>query len=68
MVGLDGQKMSKSRGNLVLVSRLRAAGEDANAVRLAIMGQHYRSDWFWTDELLGTRRLAWTPPSCGVGG
>lgn len=52
MVGLDGHKMSKSRGNLVLVSRLRAAGEDANAVRLAIMGQHYRSDWFWTDELL----------------
>ena len=52
MVGLDGHKMSKSRGNLVLVSRLRAAGEDANAIRLAIMGQHYRSDWFWTDELL----------------
>lgn len=40
MVGLDGHKMSKSRQS---GWRLRAAGEDANAVRLAIMGQHYRS-------------------------
>ena len=52
MVGLDGHKMSKSRGNLVLVSKLRAAGVDPAAIRLAIMSQHYRSDWFWTDELL----------------
>ncbi len=28
MVGLDGEKMSKSKGNLVLVSKLRAAGEE----------------------------------------
>ncbi|MBT1001784.1 cysteine--1-D-myo-inosityl 2-amino-2-deoxy-alpha-D-glucopyranoside ligase [Paenarthrobacter sp. DKR-5] len=52
MVGLDGEKMSKSRGNLVLVSKLRAAGEEPAAVRLAILAHHYRSDWFWTDEVL----------------
>lgn len=52
MVGLDGEKMSKSRGNLVLVSVLRAEGVDPAAIRLAILAHHYRSDWFWTDELL----------------
>lgn len=50
MVGLDGEKMSKSKGNLVLVSKLRAAGEDPAAIRLAILANHYRSDWSWTDE------------------
>ncbi|WP_258806017.1 cysteine--1-D-myo-inosityl 2-amino-2-deoxy-alpha-D-glucopyranoside ligase [Pseudarthrobacter sp. NS4] len=50
MVGLDGEKMSKSKGNLVLVSKLRAAGEDPAAVRLAILAHHYRSDWSWTEE------------------
>ncbi|MDO4919502.1 cysteine--1-D-myo-inosityl 2-amino-2-deoxy-alpha-D-glucopyranoside ligase [Kocuria sp.] len=60
MVGLDGEKMSKSRGNLVLVSTLRRAGVDPAAIRLAILANHYRTDWFWTDELLeqSQRRLA----------
>jgi len=49
MVGLDGEKMSKSKGNLVLVSRLLAGGIDPMAVRLAILANHYRSDWSWTD-------------------
>ena len=48
MVRLDGEKMSKSLGNLVFVSRLVADGADPMAVRLAIMGHHYRSDWDWT--------------------
>ncbi|MFL4478662.1 cysteine--1-D-myo-inosityl 2-amino-2-deoxy-alpha-D-glucopyranoside ligase [Paeniglutamicibacter sp. ORCA_105] len=52
MVGLHGEKMSKSLGNLVLVSQLRAAGVDPVAIRTVLLGQHYRSDWFWTDELL----------------
>ena len=52
MVGLDGEKMSKSLGNLVLVSKLRADGVEPAAIRLAILANHYRSDWFWTDELL----------------
>jgi L-cysteine:1D-myo-inositol 2-amino-2-deoxy-alpha-D-glucopyranoside ligase len=48
MVGLDGEKMSKSRGNLVLVSRLRAADVPPAAVRLALHAHHYRQDWEWT--------------------
>ena len=49
MVGLDGQKMSKSRGNLVLVSRLREAGIDPMVLRLVLLGHHYRRDWQWDD-------------------
>ena len=52
MVGLDGDKMSKSKGNLVLVSALRADGVDPMAIRLALLSQHYRSEWSWTDDLL----------------
>ena len=62
MVGLDGEKMSKSLGNLVLVSKLRAAGVEPVAIRAVLLSQHYRSDWFWTDELLATaqqRVAAW---------
>ncbi|GAA1187823.1 L-cysteine:1D-myo-inositol 2-amino-2-deoxy-alpha-D-glucopyranoside ligase [Kitasatospora gansuensis] len=48
MVALDGQKMSKSRGNLVFVSALRRDGVDPAAIRLALLDHHYRSDWEWT--------------------
>ncbi len=60
MVGLDGEKMSKSKGNLVLVSRLREAGVDPMAIRLVLLGHHYREDWGWTDADLATneQRLA----------
>jgi L-cysteine:1D-myo-inositol 2-amino-2-deoxy-alpha-D-glucopyranoside ligase len=47
MVALDGEKMSKSKGNLELVSRLRGAGVDPMAVRWTLLGHHYRSDWEW---------------------
>ncbi|WP_432498559.1 cysteine--1-D-myo-inosityl 2-amino-2-deoxy-alpha-D-glucopyranoside ligase [Kineococcus auxinigenes] len=56
MVALDGEKMSKSKGNLELVSRLRAAGEDPAAVRLAIVAHHWRSDWEWTGAVLDEAR------------
>ncbi|MGC5052177.1 cysteine--1-D-myo-inosityl 2-amino-2-deoxy-alpha-D-glucopyranoside ligase [Micromonospora sp. DT48] len=52
MIGLDGEKMSKSRGNLVFVSRLRADRVDPMAVRLALLSGHYRADRTWTDDLL----------------
>ncbi|GAB3924851.1 L-cysteine:1D-myo-inositol 2-amino-2-deoxy-alpha-D-glucopyranoside ligase [Microlunatus endophyticus] len=52
MVGLDGEKMSKSLGNLVLVSQLRAQGVDPMAIRLALLANRYRADWFWTADLL----------------
>ena len=50
MVGYEGHKMSKSRGNLVFVSRLRAAGVAPAAIRLALMAHHYRADWEWTPD------------------
>src|ERR1700677_3554937 len=52
MVSYAGAKMSKSLGNLVFVSRLRAAGVDPMSIRLALLAHHYRSDWEWTDEVL----------------
>ncbi|MEU4623797.1 cysteine--1-D-myo-inosityl 2-amino-2-deoxy-alpha-D-glucopyranoside ligase [Actinoplanes sp. NPDC023801] len=60
MIGLDGEKMSKSRGNLVFVSRLRGDGVDPMAVRLGLLSGHYRTDRDWTDDVLkaGQQRLA----------
>jgi L-cysteine:1D-myo-inositol 2-amino-2-deoxy-alpha-D-glucopyranoside ligase len=60
MIGLDGEKMSKSKGNLVFVSRLRGDGVDPMAIRAALISMHYRADRQWTDEMLkvGQRRLA----------
>ncbi|MCX4777336.1 cysteine--1-D-myo-inosityl 2-amino-2-deoxy-alpha-D-glucopyranoside ligase [Streptomyces sp. NBC_01264] len=52
MVALHGEKMSKSKGNLVFVSALRRAGVDPAAIRLALLSHHYRADWEWTDEVL----------------
>ena len=51
MVKLDGTKMSKSLGNLVFVSELVKAW-DPMAVRLAIVGHHYRDDWEWFESLM----------------
>ncbi len=69
MVALDGEKMSKSRGNLVFVSRLVADGIDPRAIRLALLAHHYRSDWEWmqgglteaTTRLSGWQAWAATP-------
>lgn len=47
MVGLDGEKMSKSKGNLVFVSALREDGVDPMAIRLVLLAHHYRSDWMY---------------------
>jgi L-cysteine:1D-myo-inositol 2-amino-2-deoxy-alpha-D-glucopyranoside ligase len=59
MVSYQGAKMSKSLGNLVFISRLRAAGVGPMAIRLALLAHHYRSDWEWTDAELaeGEARL-----------
>ena len=59
MVGLNGEKMSKSKGNLVLVSKELQAGTDPMAIRLALLAHHYRTDWFWTpsDLLAAQKRL-----------
>jgi L-cysteine:1D-myo-inositol 2-amino-2-deoxy-alpha-D-glucopyranoside ligase len=49
MVGYDGEKMSKSRGNLVFVNALRNSEIDPMAIRLSLLRHHYRSDWEWED-------------------
>jgi L-cysteine:1D-myo-inositol 2-amino-2-deoxy-alpha-D-glucopyranoside ligase len=54
MVAYDGEKMSKSKGNLVFVSTLRNSEVDPMAIRLALLRHHYRSDWEWTDDQLWT--------------
>jgi L-cysteine:1D-myo-inositol 2-amino-2-deoxy-alpha-D-glucopyranoside ligase len=57
MIGLDGEKMSKSRGNLVFVSKLRGAGVDPMAIRLALLDGHYRTDREWSGgRLTGAER------------
>ena len=49
MVAHEGEKMSKSLGNLVFVHRLVRDGVDPMAIRLVLMAHHYRSDWEWSD-------------------
>jgi L-cysteine:1D-myo-inositol 2-amino-2-deoxy-alpha-D-glucopyranoside ligase len=51
MVRMDGEKMSKSLGNLVFVSDLRKVW-DTRAIRLAVVAHHYRQSWDWTDEVI----------------
>jgi L-cysteine:1D-myo-inositol 2-amino-2-deoxy-alpha-D-glucopyranoside ligase len=47
-VNYEGEKMSKSLGNLVFVSDLLKA-TDARAIRLALLRHHYRAGFEWYD-------------------
>lgn len=53
MVRMDGEKMSKSLGNLVFVSELRKEF-DTRAIRLGVIAHHYRDAWEWNDEIMPT--------------
>ena len=53
MVRMDGEKMSKSLGNLVFISELRKTW-DVRAIRLAIVSHHYRDSWEWHEQLMPT--------------
>jgi L-cysteine:1D-myo-inositol 2-amino-2-deoxy-alpha-D-glucopyranoside ligase len=67
MVRMDGEKMSKSLGNLVFVSELRKEW-DTRAIRLAATEQHYRTPWEWTDETMpraGARLRSWLAAGAG---
>jgi L-cysteine:1D-myo-inositol 2-amino-2-deoxy-alpha-D-glucopyranoside ligase len=54
MVGYDGEKMSKSKGNLVLVSKLRSAAVDPMAIRLALLAHRHDAAWEWHDSEIDT--------------
>jgi L-cysteine:1D-myo-inositol 2-amino-2-deoxy-alpha-D-glucopyranoside ligase len=49
MVAYEGEKMSKSLGNLVFVRDLRAE-HDPRAIRLALLSHHYRAGFEWFDD------------------
>jgi L-cysteine:1D-myo-inositol 2-amino-2-deoxy-alpha-D-glucopyranoside ligase len=69
MVRMDGEKMSKSLGNLVFVSELRKDW-DSMAIRLVVVRHHYRDGWEWHDDLLpeAADRLERWRSSSGAGG
>jgi L-cysteine:1D-myo-inositol 2-amino-2-deoxy-alpha-D-glucopyranoside ligase len=52
MIGLDGEKMSKSKGNLLFVSKMVNEGISPMAIRLALIAHHYSADRMWTQSLL----------------
>ena len=69
MVSMDGHKMSKSRGNLVFVDKLRTQ-HDPMAIRLGLIEHHYRTEWEWDDGLMARNeaRLANWKSAAQVGG
>ncbi|KRO31090.1 MAG: hypothetical protein ABR60_01310 [Actinobacteria bacterium BACL2 MAG-120802-bin41] len=52
MIGLDGEKMSKSKGNLVFVSKLRQEGVSPALIRIALFADRYSTDRMWSKELV----------------
>ena len=54
MVGLDGEKMSKSKGNLVFVSKLLSDGTDPMVLRHALLSEKYSEDRMWSAETLNS--------------
>lgn len=53
LISKDGEKMSKSLGNLVFIDALRKEW-DPRAIRLGIISHHYRTEWEWSDDLMPT--------------
>lgn len=52
MIGLDGEKMSKSKGNLVFISKLIENQVEPMVIRWALLSGHYQIDRQWSDDLL----------------
>ena len=52
MIGLNGEKMSKSLGNLVFVSTLINQGVSPAAIRWALFSSHFTNDRMWSQEIL----------------
>ena len=69
MVRMDGEKMSKSLGNLVFVSDLRKEF-DPISIRLGLLNFHYRDSWEWSEEIMGlasSRLNRWKRAGEGTG-
>ena len=66
LISKDGEKMSKSLGNLVFIDALREEW-DPRAIRLGIISHHYRTEWEWHDNLMpsSNERLARWQASVG---
>jgi L-cysteine:1D-myo-inositol 2-amino-2-deoxy-alpha-D-glucopyranoside ligase len=65
MVRMDGEKMSKSLGNMVFISDLLKTW-DPRAIRLGIVEHHYRDPWEWDEMLMpraGARLDTWLAAS-----
>ncbi|MEX2625952.1 MAG: cysteine--tRNA ligase [Ilumatobacteraceae bacterium] len=70
LIAKDGEKMSKSVGNLVFVDRLREEW-DPMAIRLGLVEHHYRTEWEWDDELMprnAARLASWRDAADGRAG
>ncbi|CAB4751002.1 MAG: cysteine--tRNA ligase [Actinobacteria bacterium] len=67
MVFKDGEKMSKSLGNLVFVDQLRTEW-DPRSIRIAIIEHHYRTEWEWDDTLMPRSEGRLTRWVASVGG
>ena len=59
LISKNGEKMSKSLGNLVFIDALREVW-DPRTIRLGIISHHYRTEWEWHDNLMpsSNERLA----------
>lgn len=67
MVFKDGEKMSKSLGNLVFVDQLRTMW-DPRSIRIAIIEHHYRTEWEWDETLMPRSSARLTQWVASVGG
>ncbi|MFJ3036239.1 cysteine--1-D-myo-inosityl 2-amino-2-deoxy-alpha-D-glucopyranoside ligase [Curtobacterium pusillum] len=69
MIAYQGEKISKSLGNLVTVRGLLDDGADPRAIRLALLSHKYSDDWEWFDSELAsavTRLATWDAWASGA--
>lgn len=63
LVGYQGEKMSKSLGNLVFIEDLLARKYSANVIRLGLLAQDWREYWEFNYQIMnlaGSRLNKWT--------
>jgi L-cysteine:1D-myo-inositol 2-amino-2-deoxy-alpha-D-glucopyranoside ligase len=68
MVRMDGEKMSKSLGNMVFARDLLER-HDASAIRSYVLSHHYRTEWEWSEaelEEAGRRLDGWRRAARGA--